>query len=192
MSHNSRSGYGKIYCPIAAGDDSSSGDCAAALLNLTTAVWFQNGPQTGPWRGLFCGWGWKLGHTGRAFFLVAWRCILGAQHCFQGGQSRLWHGEGPAKPGFKDCWVVRALRVLNSVVCGRAGARRAEGGFRAPPPRAPSAKLQFHTRGLLTPASSRVKRTLQLMASRERGGECGKEEGRGTRRWLHAVRVSGS
>lgn len=59
-----------------------------------------------------------MGQTGRAFIFVAWLSIFwGACTTlfFKGGQSRLWHGEGPVKPGFKDFRVVRALRVLGSV-----------------------------------------------------------------------------
>ena len=162
-----------------------------ALSNHTTLA--KMTPKPGP------GGGWNLGQTGREFFLG---CLVGefwgvrVQHCFQGRQLRLWHGEAPAKPGFKDCRVVRA-RVLDSVW----GMRWDERGRVAPKlagfqPRRHAHPVQScQNRGhamAVDPLQLTGKIALLLMASRGRKGECGKEEGLGTRRWFHAVRVSGS
>ena len=78
-------------------------------------------------------------------------------------RSRLWHGEGAAKPGFKDRWVVRTLRVLDSVSgVGRGGLARVALKLAAFEPRRHALPVQScnfmvrigHTRGLLTPSSS--------------------------------------
>ena len=74
-------------------------------------------------------------------------------------RSRLWHGEGAAKPGFKDHWVVRTLRVLDSVLgVGRGGRGRAAPKLAAFEPRRHALPVQScnfmvrigDMRGLLT------------------------------------------
>ena len=152
----------------------------------------QNGPKTGPWRGL------KFGPNGAGVFFGLGGCILGGACTTSFSREAVttvtWGG--PAKPGFKDCRVVRA-RVLDSVwgmvwdESGRVAPKLA--GFQPRRHAHPVQSCQNRGHAMaVDPLQLTGKIALLLMASRGRKGECGKEEGLGTRRWFHAVRVSGS